>query len=533
MPKREEQSPVSTVAHCTTAVKPESRARWRVRLREQLRQEEEENAAISPPPDGQPSRPRRRADLREKLKEYQARFPRNNGLFEQKVQESVLERVRRKFQEAIGARVTAVLGRPDGARRDRSDRTVVPEFCTSCGSHRRSDFYRDGFSKRTLQTRWGRIPLRLPRVRCDHADECGRECGGTVTIAYPQFAPYQRRFVNVQEQILRLSALCLSLRQIRTVLAMDGTRLSIATLCKEIGKVADLSAAEFKRRCEVPPVVLLDGAWSSLAVETGEAFINDRGQKRDRKEVERVPLLVAWGVWPETGEKALLGWVVGKEEDCASWQRLLEMLHGRGLHADKGLRLFVSDGSSGLEAALAMVSFGRVAHQRCVFHKIRNVLDKVKGEVVEGERKAKRAARKERRDEVMVDLVPIWQAGSEAEARGRYAAFVAKWEAREPEAVAGLRNGFDATLVYLQVQAGARARGQEWDARHLRTTSALERVNRNIRVKLRAATVFQTEVGLTANVYLALGARGRKGPEELQGWIRSIALRAEALQRAA
>lgn len=518
---------MSTVAHSTTEVKPESRARWRARLREQLGQEEEENAAISPPPEGQPSRPRqrRRADLREKLKAYQVRFPRNSVLFAEEVQESVLERVRRKFQEAIEARVTAVLGRPDGARRDHSERTVVPEFCTSCGTHWRSQFFRDGHWKRTLHTRWGSISLQMPRVRCD--------CGGTVTIAHPQFAPYQRRFVNVQEQILRLSALCLSLRQIRMVLAMDGTRLSIATLCKEVGKVADLSAAEFKRRGEVPPVVLLDGVWSSLAVETGEAFINGRGRKRDRKEVERVPLLVAWGVWPESGEKALLGWVVGKEEDCASWQKLLEMLHGRGLHADKGLRLFVSDGSSGLEAALAMVSFGRVAHQRCVFHKIRNVLDKVKGEVIEGDRKAKRAARKQRRDELLADLVPIWQAESEAEARRRYEAFVAKWEAREPEAVATLRNGFDATLVYLRAQAGARTQGQEWDAKHLRTTSALERVNRNIRVKLRAATVFQTEEGLTANVYLALGARGRKEPGELQGWIQTIALRAEALQRAA
>jgi len=518
---------MTTVADPTTEVKPQSRAHWRDHLRRQLSEDEEVNAAVCPQAEGQRLAPRRRrrADLRKKLKEYQARFRRDCAQFEEQVQESILIRVRRKFQEAIDARVLAVLGRPDGARRDRSDRTVVPEFCTSCGTHWRSHFFRDGHWKRTLQTRWGSISLQMPRLRCD--------CGGTVTIAYPQFAPYQRRFVNVQEQILRLSALCLSLRQIRMVLAMDGTRISIATLCKEIGKVADLSGAEFKRRCEVPPVVLLDGVWSSLAVETGEAFINDRGRKRDRKEVERVPLLVAWGVWPESGEKALLGWVVGKEEDCASWQRLLEMLHGRGLHADKGLRLFISDGSSGLEAALAMVSFGRVAHQRCVFHKIRNVLDKVRGEAVEGDRKVQREARKQRRDEVLVDLVPIWQAESEAEARRRYEAFVAKWEVREPEAVARLRNGFEATLVYLQVKVGVQTEGQEWDARHLRTTSALERVNRSIRVKLRAATVFQTEAGLTANVYLTLGVRGRREPMELQGWIHSIALRAEALQHAA
>lgn len=516
-----------TVGDPGPEVKREPRAHWRARVRSQAKQEEEENEAIFGDGNGGKRKPRRkrREEVAAKVKEYQELFPRRNGEFRRELAESVLERVGRKFQEAFAARVTAVLGRADGVQRDPRDLTVVPEFCSECGTHWRSRFYRDGYWTRFLHTRWGRVRLRVPRVRCD--------CGGAVVIAYEQFAPYQRQFEDIQGQILGLSALCLSLRQIRAVLVMNGTRLSIATLCKEIGKVADLSAAEFKRKCGVAPVVLLDGIWGNMARETGEQFTNARGQEREHKEVEKVPLLVAWGIWPETGKKALLGWVVGKQEDQESWQKLLEALHARGLHADKGLRLFVSDGSSGLEAALAMVSFGRVLHQRCVFHKIRNVLDKVKGDAVEGDQKAKRAARKQRREEVLADLAPIWQAASEAEARRRYAAFVAKWEAKEPEAVARLRNGFEATLVFYAVQAQAAAEGQHWEARYLRTTSPLERANRNIRVKLRAATTFQTEEGLLANVYLALGVRGKKEPVEIHEWIEGIVGRVEELQRAA
>jgi putative transposase len=516
-----------TVEDSQAKVKGEPRAQWRARVREQAKQEEEENREVfGDVKEGKPKpRRKRRQEMREKVKEYQKRFPRENGEFEQQVNESVLQRVARKFHEAFGKQVAAVLGRPDGAHRDYRDRTVVPEFCSQCGTHRRVSFYRDGYWRRSLQTRWGKVRLRVPRVRCD--------CGGTVVIAYEQFAPYQRQFGDVQREVLGLSALCLSLRQIRAVLVMHGTRVSIATLCNQIGKVADLSASELKRKCRVAPVVLLDGIWGKMARETGEKFTNARGQERDRKELEKVPLLVAWGVWPESGEKALLGWVVGKQEDTASWQKLLEALHARGLHADRGLRLFVSDGSSGLEAALAMVSFGRVRHQRCVFHKMRNVLDEVKGGVVEGDRKAQRAARKERREEVLADLTPIWQAPTKAEARRLYEAFVAKWEAKEPEAVARLQRGFEATLVFYDVRAEAAARGEHWDARHLRTTSPLERVNRNIRVKLRAATAFQTEKGLLANAYLALGVRGKKEPEEIHAWIQGIAGQIEELQRAA
>jgi len=224
---------------------------------------------------------------------------------------------------------------------------------------------------------------------------------------------------------------------------------------------------------------------------------------------------------------------LGKAEDEKAWQELLEALHARGIHADKGLRLFVSDGASGLLSALGMVSFGRVAHQRCVFHKIRNVLREVKGEPVEGDRKASREKRKERRQEVLADLVEIWQAPNEAGARRKYEEFAAKWERKEPKAVACLRNGFEATVVFHGVQAEAAERGENWDARHLRTTSGLERVNRSIRAKWRVATVFQTAEGLRANVFLALGARGKGEPGQFREWVQGIVADLETLRHAA
>lgn len=514
---------MGSVSGSTAQVKPPGRAAWRYELRKRAKEDLEIERQAS----GQRKKPRavRQAEVARRAKEYQRQFPRNDAAARQQRQVSVLEYARQMFQAALEARVTGVLGRADGQWRDRSDRTVVPEFCCGCETHWRSKFRRDGYWKRSLQTQWGKLELRVPRVRCD--------CGGTVVIAYEQFRPYQRRSVDVQEEILALTGLCLSLRQVRAVLSLQDLKVSITTLSKEVGKVADLTAQEFQGKCRVAPVIQLDAIWGHLAEETEEVFYDRRGRKRTRKVVQKVPLLVAWGIWPQSGEKALLAWEIGKEEDTATWQKLLEKLHARGVHADKGLRLFISDGGSGLLSALSMVSFGAVRHQRCVFHKMRNVIREVTADKSIKDEKERREQRKKRRGEMLTEMALIWQAKTEEEARARYAAFVAKWEKREPKAVARLTHGFEETLVFYQVQAAAAARGEEWPARYLRTTSSLERVNRSIRLRMRVSTTFQTEEGLYANVYLALGARGKNKPGEFREWAAGLVVRLEELERAA
>ena len=63
----------------------------------------------------------------------------------------------------------------------------------------------------------------------------------------------------------------------------------------------------------------------------------------------------------------------------------------------------------------------------------------------------------------------------------------------------------------------ARERGREWGeawaGRYLRTTSALERVNRALRQKARQVGTFQAERGLLAAVVLVLVHHGLTSPE--------------------
>lgn len=454
----------------------------------------------------QQSRQVRRAERRELSKEFEARQRQRSRILAEELRDAARRAARETTQQELNAQADAAVGRPNGARRDRKDRREGDACCNACGSRVKSGFSRKGFYSRSLGTLMGVLELRVPRIRC--------RCGGDVRIHYWCFLPYERRFVDVSEQILLYSALCLSVREIRTALEWQGQRLSITTICKEIRSVAELSEEAFGRLESVPPVVQLDGIFLKEAWETGEVFHDKRGRKRKRKKVARIALVVAWGIYPGTGERVLLGWEEGDTEDKQTCLKLLKRLSGLGICWKNGLRLFIHDGGGGFTAAFEEITFGQVEHQRCIFHKMANVLDAVKGE-----KGASVQEKRERRVQVMTDLMKVWQGRTEEEVQAAAEAFTAAWRDREPEAVAKLCNEFGSTLSYLRVQAEARAKGQEWENRFLRTTSSLERTNRRIREKARKATVFQTSEGLRANVYLGMGCAGKTAPGRLRQWL--------------
>ena len=84
-------------------------------------------------------------------------------------------------------------------------------------------------------------------------------------------------------------------------------------------------------------------------------------------------LVIALGI-DRNGRKHVLGVVEGSTESAAVCRRLLEDLIGRGLPVERA-RLFVIDGAKGLRKAIKKV-FGSLALvQRCLVHKLRNVLE--------------------------------------------------------------------------------------------------------------------------------------------------------------
>ena len=136
---------------------------------------------------------------------------------------------------------------------------------------------------------------------------------------------------------------------------------------------------------------------------------------------------------------------------------------------------------------MAWVYGTTVVEQRCIFHKMRNVADKCREEL-KGEKK------KEERKKLMTQVSAIYQAESATEARARLVAFADTWQARTPKTVATLERDFEQTIAYYALEGVAREL--------VRTTSLLERVNRELRRKFRQVCGFGSPKGAEVAIFL-------------------------------
>ncbi len=410
------------------------------------------------------------------------------------VDEVIRQATRQAYEQALRDEVTALLGRVKSERRDLDDPTVVEACCNRCGTRHRREFCRDGTYKRSVLSLDTWVELKVPRISCD--------CGGVVDFEFVQLEPYNRYWFDLEARGRELAGLCVSLRDSVEVLAWrNGQPISIATLNSRVNMAAKLAEAFHKGQLKrVPQVVMLDGIWLKVLIPTDEEYVDKAKRRRKRYKLRKFPLLVAYGVDPISGQRWVLDWERGEDEDAASWQRLLERLLERRLDAEHGLVLFVHDGSAGLDKAFELVYFGEgVERQRCIFHKLRNVRRDVVGDAgMTGK------GRQQRRREVLEDAAKVYEGEDEAEIRQRLVSFREKWGEKESGAVATLERDFDRTLVYLRVRERAKQRGEEWKLECLRTTSPLERVQRHFRQKARQIVVGHSWEGIEAAIQLVI-----------------------------
>jgi hypothetical protein len=136
-----------------------------------------------------------------------------------------------------------------------------------------------------------------------------------------------------------------------------------------VGKVSAPLGLELT---SVPPVVMLDAIWLTVLTDTSQTNTDRLGRQRMVKTRHKVCVLVALGLYPQSQRWGILGWEVADSESQAAWERLLLSLEQRGLFRERGLELFIHDGGSGLIAALTLL-YPHLPHQRCLFHKLRNL----------------------------------------------------------------------------------------------------------------------------------------------------------------
>jgi transposase-like protein len=415
------------------------------------------------------------------------------------------------FNAELDHQVTVLLGRRKGQHRTKVTPQGTTLRCLRCGRQQTLDFVRKGHYERTQLTLWGSIDLAVPRVEC--------ACGHCPPVAFDILSAYDRLWSDVDAVTMGLVAWSVSLRTIGAVVQLQsGQVISIGTTQRRVTRVAAQAAAQMREKVTAsPPVVVLDALWGSMMVETGETKRDKRGRLRRVKRGKKIPLLVALGVDPVMGTTTLLAWRQGKAEGVDDWTALLTTLYERGITADSGLRLFVHDGCAALESALEEVDFGAVRRQRCIFHKLRNVVRDVAGHegMTRDEKRARVLA-------VLEEASAIYDAPSATEARERAAAFRLHWGEQEPKAVATLERDFEATLTHYALLDEAEATGDAWQPQYLRTTSLLEGENGSLRAKWRQARSFWSVEGQTGALWLVVRQRERDDRTDRTAWLSPI-----------
>ncbi len=393
--------------------------------------------------------------------------------------------VKALIEALLEAEVTAKLGREKGAVRHISGQSRISDWvCGHCGCADAQQFTRDGHYRRSLQTGWGSIEgLRVPMLEC-------QQCGHDVICHFTILEKYERFWLDLDQDVVLGSGLCESLRHVSERWSEAvGSSIGLRTLNERINQIAPvLEEAHRAPITQVPAVIQFDGIWLRLQMPTGTVKTDRRGRLRQQHKGKRMVLLVTLGLWADgSGRREILDWELADGETQPDWQRLLDRLWERGVRPEAGLQAVIRDGKGELGAAVAQVYGTCVIEQRCVFHKLRNVADKAR-EDLSGE------AHRQEREQLLEQASAIYQAQTATQARERLRTVVSTWKEQAPKAMATLQRDFEQTIAFFALGGIAREL--------VRTTSLLERTNRELRRKFRQACCFSSRRGAEVAIYL-------------------------------
>jgi len=400
------------------------------------------------------------------------------------MQKAAQEAVREVITEMVEAEVTVKLGRERGQLRQSQER-VIDWKCKQCECSDANQFIRDGHYRRELQTGWGVIQdLRVPMLECQH-------CKHDVVCNYAILEKYKRFWMDLSQDALWSSGCSQSLRDICDRWgATLGHSVGLRTVNERINQLEVLVQQFHQKPFEhIPEVIQLDGIWVTIT-EQGEVVVYDkRHRARHEHHGKKRVILVALGFWTEKGteKREIVDWQIAESEKHEEWEGLLHRLVERGATAANGLKAIIRDGCGGLGQAIDRVYAQSVIEQRCIFHKLKNVRDACRTELKGDEHQ-------EERRQLLQDAKTVYHAENAVQARERLAAWSTQWGEIAPKSVATLQRDFDATIAYYQLEGVP----LHW----VRSTSLLERVNRQLRHKFRQVLSFGSNVGAEVALYI-------------------------------
>jgi putative transposase len=350
--------------------------------------------------------------------------------------------------------------------------------------------HRSGSWGRSLRTLWGAIEIRAPKLR-----------KGNKGRPWRVLVRYERNFGPWLDLQLHLYRLGLSQYDLQEILHLGFGQVLSPKAVQHLTDVAHREMEAFRQSPldDTPPVVIVDGINVKVLLPTGTYRTNQRGQRRQVKRREDRVILAALGVWPDRRHQLLYFEMVDKETK-ANWKKFFRNLLAKGLDTSR-LQLVVSDGRPGLHTAIQSVFPKTVKHQRCIFHKLKNLADNLtyNNLVLNPDlpyREARKQAKEARARAILRDAASIYVASDMVAIKQRLVDFQQKWASLEPKAVRCFVKDFDLTLHYLRVPFPHK--------RMIRTTNLLERFFREFRSRADEIGCFGSQAQAETLFYLIL-----------------------------
>ena len=166
---------------------------------------------------------------------------------------------------------------------------------------------------------------------------------------------------------------------------------------------------------------------------------------------------IAYGI-REDNKRELLNLSINPTESTASWQEALQRIKKRGVSS---VDLIVADGLKGLEDEVHQI-FPEAKFQKCIVHKIRNILQKI---------------RPKEKEQVASELKEVFNNFSELSSRkngiDKFVSFVKRWEPKYNHLERQLDDTLTYYFTYVELPVSTR--------RIVYSTNSIENLNKMIR----------------------------------------------------
>ncbi len=298
---------------------------------------------------------------------------------------------------------------------------------------------RNGSRERELNTRIGRITLKVPR----HREQPFKSM---------VFENYRRSEAALIAGMAEMVVNGVSTRKVSKVMEeLCGTSFSksaVSDVCKDLEKTVH----EFRERP-------LDGEYPFLTVDATYFKV------RENSRIISKAFMIAYGTNSQ-GHREILGFGVYQNESSTTWTDFLMGLKKRGL---TGLLMITSDAHEGILNAIGKV-FPTVPWQRCQFHFIRNIADKAPKKYQAGLR---------------AELQEMFNCKSIAEARRIRDRIVEEYRDVAEAAMTCLDEGFESSMTVMLLPVGLQ--------KYYRTSNHIERLNKELKRRSKVIGVFPNE----------------------------------------